>query len=92
MLDEADHRRLAARSRPVAPTLTRALRTDASPFQIAPLLVAVPEDAEDVAAIVRYCAEHNFPVIPRGAGTGVAGESLGPAVILDLSVKLRGIR
>jgi FAD/FMN-containing dehydrogenase/Fe-S oxidoreductase len=72
--------------------LTRGLySTDASPFQIAPLLVAVPEDAADVAAIVRYCFEHNLPVIPRGAGTGVAGESLGPAVVLDLSVKLRGI-
>jgi FAD/FMN-containing dehydrogenase/Fe-S oxidoreductase len=72
--------------------LTRGLyATDASPFQVTPLLVAVPEDAEDVAAIVRYCAEHNLPVIPRGAGTGVAGESLGPAVVLDLSVKLRGI-
>ena len=72
--------------------LTRGLySTDASPFQITPLLVAVPEDAADVAAIVRYCFEHNLPVIPRGAGTGVAGESLGPAVVLDLSVKLRGI-
>jgi FAD/FMN-containing dehydrogenase/Fe-S oxidoreductase len=72
--------------------LTRALySTDASPFQIAPLAVAVPEDAADVAVLVRYCFEHNLPVIPRGAGTGLAGESLGPAVILDLSVKLRRI-
>jgi FAD/FMN-containing dehydrogenase/Fe-S oxidoreductase len=72
--------------------LTRALySTDASPFQITPLAIAVPEDADDVAVIVRYCFEHNLPLIPRGAGTGLAGESLGPAVILDLSVKLRRI-
>ena len=42
--------------------------------------------------LVRYCSEHNLPVIPRGAGTGLAGESLGPAIVLDLSVKLRRIR
>ena len=72
--------------------LTRGLySTDASPFQVGPLAVAVPEDAEDVAVLVRYCFEHNLPVIPRGAGTGLAGESLGPAVILDLSVKLNRI-
>jgi FAD/FMN-containing dehydrogenase/Fe-S oxidoreductase len=73
-------------------TLTRSLySTDASPFQITPLLVAVPETTTDVASLVRYCSEHNLPLIPRGAGTGLAGESLGPCVVLDLSVKLRRI-
>jgi FAD/FMN-containing dehydrogenase/Fe-S oxidoreductase len=73
--------------------LTRGLySTDASPFQIEPLAVAVPEDVESVAELVRYCHGHNIPVIPRGAGTGLAGESLGPAVVLDLSVHFRRIR
>ncbi len=72
--------------------LTRGLySTDASPFQIDPLAVAVPEDAESVASLVRYCHGHNIPVIPRGAGTGLSGESLGPAVVLDLSVHFRRI-
>ena len=72
--------------------LTRGLyATDASAFQVNPLAVAVPEDAEDVATLVRYCFEHNLSVIPRGGGTGMAGESLGPAIILDLSVHLRRI-
>ena len=72
--------------------LTRGLyATDASSFQIEPLAVAVPEDVESVANLVRYCHGHNVPVIPRGAGTGMAGESLGPAVILDLSVHFRRI-
>ena len=72
--------------------LTRGLySTDGSPFQITPLAVAVPEDADDVAGLVRYCSEHTIPIIPRGGGTGVAGESLGPAIILDLSVNLRRI-
>jgi FAD/FMN-containing dehydrogenase/Fe-S oxidoreductase len=72
--------------------LTRALyATDASPFEIAPLGVAIPDDAADVAALVQYCGTHNIPVIPRGGGTGLAGESLGPALILDMSVKLTRI-
>ncbi|HSQ55505.1 MAG TPA: FAD-linked oxidase C-terminal domain-containing protein, partial [Gemmata sp.] len=72
--------------------LTRGLySTDASPFQVLPEAIALPADADDVAVIVRYCAEHNIPIIPRGAGTGLAGESLGPAIVLDLSEKLRSI-
>ena len=66
--------------------------TDASPFQIAPLGVAFPLDADDLAVLVRYCHEHTIPMIPRGAGTGVAGESLGPALVFDLSVHFRRIR
>lgn len=38
-----------------------------------PWLVALPESEEQVAAIVRCCAEHRVPVIPRGAGTGLSG-------------------
>jgi FAD/FMN-containing dehydrogenase/Fe-S oxidoreductase len=72
--------------------LTRGLyATDASSFQIEPLAVAVPEDVESVASLVRYCHGHNIPVIPRGAGTGLSGESLGPAIILDLSIHFRRI-
>jgi FAD/FMN-containing dehydrogenase/Fe-S oxidoreductase len=87
-----DDLRGAFRGRLHFDALTRGLyATDASPFQITPPAVAIPEDAADVAALVKYCAEHNIPVIPRGAGTGVAGESLGPAIVLDMSLKLRGI-
>lgn len=95
MLDEkqfADDLRGQFRGELRFDALTRALySTDASLFQVTPQAVAVPEDADDVAVIARYCFEHNLPLIPRGAGTGLAGESLGPAVILDLSVKLRRI-
>src|SRR5262249_5084109 len=58
---------------------------------IEPLAVAVPEDVESIAALVRYCHSHNIAVIPRGAGTGLSGESLGPAVVLDLSGHFRRI-
>jgi FAD/FMN-containing dehydrogenase/Fe-S oxidoreductase len=72
--------------------LSRALySTDASIFQVQPLGVAVPRDEEDVQALVRYAGEHRLPLIPRGAGTGVAGESLGPGLVLDLSRHFREI-
>jgi FAD/FMN-containing dehydrogenase/Fe-S oxidoreductase len=72
--------------------LSRALySTDASIFQVTPLGVAVPRDEEDVQALVLYAAEHQIPLIPRGAGTGMAGESLGGGIIVDLSRHFRSI-
>ena len=72
--------------------LTRALySTDASIFQVQPLGVIVPQDEEDVQTLVRYAAEHKVPLIPRGAGSGVAGESLGSGLIVDLSRHFRSI-
>src|SRR6185312_11912151 len=65
--------------------------TDASPFQVTPLGVAFPLDAEDLSVLVRYCSEHGIALIPRGAGTGVAGESLGPGLVVDLSAHFRRI-
>jgi FAD/FMN-containing dehydrogenase/Fe-S oxidoreductase len=72
--------------------LTRVLySTDASIFQVEPLGVAVPQDEEDVQTLVRYAREHHIPLIPRGAGSGFAGESLGTGIIIDLSRKLRSV-
>ena len=66
--------------------LSRALySTDASLFEVEPLGVVVPRDEEDVQALVRYAAEHGVPLVPRGAGTGLAGAALGPGVIVDHS-------
>jgi len=58
---------------------------DASMYAIEPLAVAFPLDAADVAAAVAVCAEHEVPVLARGAGTSLAGQTVGRAVILDTS-------
>lgn len=72
--------------------LTRVLySTDASLFQIQPLGVAVPQDEADVLALVRYAGEHQLALIARGAGTGLAGESLGAGLIVDLSRHFRQV-
>jgi FAD/FMN-containing dehydrogenase/Fe-S oxidoreductase len=65
---------------------------DASPFHITPHAVAIPEDEDDLRTIITYAHEHNLPIIPRGAGTGLSGESLGGGLILDLSVNFQRIR
>ncbi len=65
--------------------------TDASPFQVTPLGVAFPLDAADLAALVTYCHQRAVPMVPRGAGTGVAGEALGPGLVIDLSAHLRAV-
>jgi FAD/FMN-containing dehydrogenase/Fe-S oxidoreductase len=72
--------------------LSRALySTDASIFEVRPAGVVVPRDEEDVQALVRYAGEHQVPLIARGAGTGLAGESLGEGLIVDLSKHFRSI-
>jgi FAD/FMN-containing dehydrogenase/Fe-S oxidoreductase len=65
--------------------------TDASIFEVRPVGVAVPRDEEDVAALVRYAGENQVPLTARGAGTGLAGESLGSGLVVDLSRHLRSI-
>ena len=65
--------------------------SDASVYQIKPLGVVRPRNTADVATVVRYAAEKRIPIHPRGAGTGLAGESLGPGLILDFSKSMRRI-
>jgi len=69
--------------------LSRALyATDASVYQIIPLLVAFPATAADVVAAVQVCARFQVPITARGGGTSQAGQSIGPGVILDCSKHL----
>jgi FAD/FMN-containing dehydrogenase/Fe-S oxidoreductase len=65
--------------------------TDASIFEVEPLGAVAPLDADDVQAIARYCHANKVPLIARGAGTGMAGESLGDGLVIDLSRHLREI-
>ena len=66
--------------------------SDASIYEIRPLGVVRPRSSSDVAACVQYAAEKGLPVHARGAGTGSAGESLGPGLVIDFSKYLRRIK
>nr|MBA2671998.1 FAD-binding oxidoreductase [Gemmatimonadota bacterium] len=59
--------------------------TDASLYQIMPIGVVLPRDAEDVEHVVRIAAEERVPVLPRGGGTGLAGQTVGQAIVLDFT-------
>ncbi|CAN5805318.1 FAD-binding and (Fe-S)-binding domain-containing protein [soil metagenome] len=64
---------------------------DASNYRHVPIGVVVPSDVEDVIAPVAVCAEHDVPVLPRGGGTSLAGQTCNVAVLLDCSKHLRGV-
>ena len=53
--------------------------------QIVPRAVAVPVDADDVVALVRWAATERAPLIPRGSGSSMAGGAIGDGVIVDIS-------
>jgi FAD/FMN-containing dehydrogenase/Fe-S oxidoreductase len=59
--------------------------TDASLYAIEPLGVAFPRDADDVVAAVEIAGRFDVPILPRGAGTSLAGQTVGRAVVLDMS-------
>ncbi|MCE5302887.1 MAG: anaerobic glycerol-3-phosphate dehydrogenase subunit C [Planctomycetaceae bacterium] len=65
--------------------------SDASIYEIRPQGVVRPRCSADVAACVQYAAQKRIPVHARGAGTGVAGESLGPGLCVDFSTHLHRI-
>src|SRR5262245_41898335 len=66
--------------------LSRALyATDASVYQVVPLVVAFPATSADVVSAVKVCAQFRVPITARGGGTSQAGQSIGPGVILDCS-------
>ncbi len=70
---------------------TQLYSTDASIYELRPLGVVRPRSVNDVVAIVRYAAENHLPIHPRGAGTGLAGESLGRGLVVDFSRYFRRI-
>ncbi|MFN7804742.1 MAG: FAD-binding and (Fe-S)-binding domain-containing protein [Planctomycetaceae bacterium] len=74
------------------PLTTSLFSTDGSLYQITPLAVVAPAGVQDVQEVVRYASQERIPVFPRGAGTGIAGDSLGSGLILDFSRFMCGIR
>ena len=70
---------------------TQLYASDASIYELRPLGIVRPRTIDDVVATVRYAAENHLPIHARGAGTGLAGESLGRGIVLDFSRYFRRI-
>ncbi|GAB2587581.1 FAD-binding and (Fe-S)-binding domain-containing protein [Streptomyces capparidis] len=58
---------------------------DASNYRVPPLAVVFPRTPGEVSAVLRACRGLGVPVTPRGGGTSMAGNAVGPGVVLDLS-------
>jgi len=66
--------------------LTRQLyATDASIYQIEPIGVAFPKDAQQASAVIRAAADSGVSVTPRGAGTSLVGNAIGEGLIVEFS-------
>ena len=65
--------------------------TDASLYQLLPHAVLIPRTTEDVIAAVSLAAEYGLPLLPRAAGTSLAGQAVNEALVIDFSRHLDAI-
>ena len=62
-----------------------AYATDASVYSEYPRAVAIPAHVDDVRTLVRWAREHKQSLIPRAAGTSLAGQVVGSGIVVDVS-------
>ena len=65
--------------------------TDASNYRQVPIGVVVPRAIDDVVATIAVCHDHGAPVLSRGGGTSLAGQTCNTAVVIDWSKYLRHV-
>lgn len=59
--------------------------TDASAYREVPLGVVYPAHADDIKKLINFCRDHNTSLIPRTAGTSLAGQVVGGGIVADVS-------
>ena len=65
--------------------------TDASLYQIDPIGIVIPKHKEDVIRTIHIAYDRDLPVLPRGGGTSLAGQTVGEAIVIDMSKYMNGI-
>src|SRR5688500_10449796 len=65
--------------------------TDASNYLIVPYGVTFPRHADDVSAIHELAWRYGVPILPRGGGTSLAGQTVGRAIVLDFTRHMRRV-
>jgi len=65
--------------------------SDAGWYRVVPIGVVSPADIEDVQVLVEYCSRNDIAIIPRGAGTGLAGQAIGYGIVVDFSPRMNQI-
>ena len=59
--------------------------TDASAYREMPMGVALPETIQDIETLIQFADKHQIPLIPRTAGTSLAGQVVGNGLVVDVS-------
>ncbi len=59
--------------------------TDASVYRKIPTAVAFPKDEKDIKTLIAFATEHKTTLIPRTAGTSLAGQCVGDGIVVDVS-------
>jgi FAD/FMN-containing dehydrogenase len=65
-------------------TMRRIHATDASAYREIPLAVARPRSKADLLELIRFARNHKISLIPRAAGTSLAGQVVGNGIIVDV--------
>lgn len=65
--------------------------TDASVYKELPLAIATPQNIEDLNTLIKFASEHNTSLIPRTAGTSLAGQVVGKGIVVDISTSFNHI-
>ncbi|SHI48101.1 FAD/FMN-containing dehydrogenase [Mesonia phycicola] len=59
--------------------------TDASVYRELPLAVVLPKTSKDIQLLIQFCIKNNTSLIPRAAGTSLAGQCVGDGIVVDIS-------
>src|ERR1700744_547397 len=59
--------------------------TDASAYREMPLAVAIPKNAADIKKLIHFARQEKVSLIPRTAGTSLAGQVVGGGIVVDVS-------
>ncbi len=65
--------------------------TDASAYRELPLAVAIPKNIDDIKTLITYARKNKVGLIPRTAGTSLAGQVVGNGIIVDVSMNFTQI-
>lgn len=72
-------------------TMRALYATDASIYREMPLAVAMPRTEEDILQLIRFANQHKVSLVPRAAGTSLAGQCVGNGIIVDTGKYLNQI-
>jgi len=72
-------------------TMRTLYATDASAYREMPLAVAVPKTVGDIKKLIAFARTEKLSLIPRTAGTSLAGQVVGKGIVVDVSKYFTGI-